>query len=249
VVESDTHEPGERVWALTTVGGFAEYCAVPDDHLVPVPEAVAPEMAAAFGIAGLAGWMSVRCRGELRDGETVLVLGASGVVGQVAIQTARRAGAGRIVAVSRTKEGIQRALGLGADWFVPITDQGFGEELRAACAPGADLIIDMLWGPPVQMALGAAAPRARFVQVGNAAAATATIPGGSLRGGRLDVRGFSVFSEADADLRAAYRDLLQEARSGAVNLAIESLPLTEAPVAWMRQQAGTAGRKLVLVNT
>lgn len=248
VVESDTVPLGTRAWGIVTTGGFAEYCSVPDGHLIPVPDDVDDTTAAAYGIAGLAGWMSVRTRGEVREGETVLVLGASGVVGQVAIQTARQSGAGRIVAVSRTKEGVERALGLGADWFVAIGDGDVATELRDSCAPGADLIIDMLWGPPFQMALGAAAPRARFIQVGNAAATTATVPGGSLRGGRLDVRGFSVFTEAHADVARSYHDLLAMVHAGAIRLAVEPLPLVEAPVAWMRQAAGTAGRKLVLVN-
>jgi NADPH:quinone reductase-like Zn-dependent oxidoreductase len=248
VVESDTVPLGTRVWAIITTGGFAEFCSAPDGHLIPVPDEVDNATAAAYGVAGLAGWMSVRTRGEVRQGETVLVLGASGVVGQVAIQTARQSGAGRIIAVSRTQEGIDRALGLGADTFVAIGDRDVATELHDACAPGADLVIDMLWGPPFQMALGAAAPRARFIQVGNAAATTATVPGGSLRGGRFDLRGFSVFTEAHADVERSYHDLLALVHAGAIRLAIEPLPLMEAPVAWMRQAAGTAGRKLVLVN-
>lgn len=248
VVESDTLAVGTRVWAIVTTGGFAEYCAAPDDQLIPVPDGVDHATAAAFGIAGLAGWMSVHDRGELCEGETVLVLGASGVVGQVAIQTARQAGAGRIVAVSRTKEGLQHALDLGADVFVPIGDNDVADALRDACAPGANLIIDMLWGGPFEMALGAAAARARFIQVGNAAATTATVPGGALRGGRFDVRGFSVFTEAHADLERAYHDLLAMVSAGKIAMKIEPLPLVEAPVAWMRQAAGAAGRKLVLVS-
>lgn len=250
VVDSDTVPAGTRAWGLCTTGGFAEFVVVPDEHLIPVPDGVSDATAAAFGIAGLAGWMSVLHRGGLHEGETVLVLGASGAVGQVAIQAAKLHGAGRIVAVSRTEQGIKRALELGADWFVPLADEGgLADELHDSCAPGADLIIDMLWGHAFQMSLGAAAPRARFIQVGNALATTATIPGGSLRGSRFDIRGFSVFTEAHADLAAAYRDLLTAARSGAVQLSIETLPLIEAPVVWTRQAAGAAGHKLVLVNT
>ncbi len=249
VVESDTLAVGARMWGLCTTGGLAELVTVPDEHLIPVPEGVSDTVAAAFGIAGLAGWMSVLHRGGLREGETVLVLGASGAVGQVAIQTAKLHRAGRIVAVSRTMEGIQRALELGADRFVPLADEGgLADELHGACAPGADLIVDMLWGHAFQMSLGAAAPRARFIQVGNALATTATVPAGSLRGGRFDVRGFSVFTEAHTDLATGYHALLAAARSGSVHLSIETLPLIEAPVAWSRQAAGAAGHKLVLIN-
>jgi len=248
VVESDRWPAGTRAWCLTTTGGFGEVFVAREEALVPVPDGISDEVAAAIGIAGLAGWMSVVDRGGVQAGETVLVLGASGVVGQVAVQAARVRGAGRIVAAARTKEGLERALSLGAHWFVALEDGAdLAVEFRDACAPGADLVIDMLWGAPLQAALGAARQRARFVQVGNAAGATATITGGALRGGRFDIRGFSVFTERREDLARAYRELADAVAGGAVSVQVEALPLAEAPIAWARQAGGTAGRKLVLV--
>jgi NADPH:quinone reductase-like Zn-dependent oxidoreductase len=247
VVRSDRFASGTRVWCLTTTGGFVEYLDAPEESLVPVPDGISDEQAAAIGIAGLAGWMSVLERGELDAGETVVVLGASGVVGQVAIQAARARGAGRIIAAARTKEGLERALALGAHWFVPLDEGDVARELRDASAPGADLIIDMVWGTPVLAALEAARSRCRLIQVGNAAGATSTITGGTLRGRRLDIRGFSVFAEHQADLARSYGELAAEVAAGSVTLRVESLPLVEAPIAWARQISGTAGRKLVLV--
>lgn len=247
VVQGDRLVPGTRVWCLTTTGGFGEYVCVREDLAVPVPAGLSDELAAAIGIAGLAGWMSVVDRAKLQAGETVLVLGASGVVGQVAVQAARSRGAGRVIAAARTKEGLERALALGAHWFVALDDGDMAKDLRDACSPGADVVIDMVWGAPVQAAFGAARARCRFIQVGNAAAATASVTGGALRGGRLDIRGFSVFAEYPADLARAYRELAEVAATGAVSLRVESVPLAEAPIAWARQASGTAGRKLVLV--
>lgn len=247
VVESARFAAGTRVWCLTTTGGFGEHFTAPEELLVPVPDGISDEVAAAIGIAGLAGWMSVLDRGGLQPGQTVLVLGASGVVGQVAVQAARSRGAGRIIAAARTKEGLERALALGAHWFVPLDEGDIAKELRDACAPGADLIIDMVWGTPVLAAFEAARARCRLVQVGNAAGATATVTGGTLRGGRLDIRGFSVFTEYPADVARAYGALAQAVASGVVSLQVEALPLIEAPIAWARQANGTAGRKLVLV--
>jgi NADPH2:quinone reductase len=248
VVEGDRLRSGTRVWGLVTTGAFGELVAADEAILAPVPDGVGDELAAALGVAGLAGWMAVRERGALAPGESVLVLGASGVVGQVAVQAARSGGAGRIVAAARTTEGLARALGCGADWFVPLEGvEDVAAELRQACAPGADLVIDMLWGPPLQAALGALRPRARVVHVGNAAGATATVTGGALRGGRVDIRGFSVFAEEPADLARAYADLAAAAARGEVSVEVEPMPLAEAPIAWARQAGGTAGRKLVLV--
>ena len=247
VVHSTRFAAGTRVWCLTATGGFGEYFCASEDLLVPVPDAVSDEVAAAIGIAGMAGWMSVLDRGQLQPGETVLVLGASGVVGQIAVQAARSRGAGRIVAAARTKEGLERALALGAHGSVPLAEGDVAKELRDACAPGADLIIDMVWGTPVLAAFEAARARCRLVQVGNAAGATATVTAGTRRGGRLDIRGFSVFTEYRADVARAYGELAQAVGSGAVSLQVEALPLIEAPIAWARQADGTAGRKLVLV--
>jgi NADPH2:quinone reductase len=246
-VHSTRFAAGTRVWCLTTNGGFGEYFCAPEERLVAVPDGVSDEVAAAIGIAGLAGWMSVLDRGELQPGETVLVLGASGVVGQVALQAARGRGAGRIVAAARTNAGQERALALGAHRFVPFEQGDAATELRDACAPGADLIVDMVWGAPVLAALQAVRARCRVIQVGNAAGATATVTGGTLRGGRLDIRGFSVFTEHTADVARAYGELAQAVASGAVSLQVDALPLVEAPIAWARQAGGTAGRKLVLV--
>lgn len=248
VVESDWLPVGTRVWCLTTTGAFAELFSADEDALVPVPAGIDDARAAAIGIAGLAGWMGVVDRGGLRPAETVLVLGAGGVVGQVAVQAARLRGADTVVAAARSGEARERALALGAHRSVALDEAGeIARDLAQACAPGADLVIDMLWGAPLQAALGAARPRARFVQVGSAAGATAMVPGGALRGGRFDIRGFSVFAERPRDLARSYRDLADAVACGTLSISVEALPLTEAPIALARVAGGAAGRKLVLV--
>lgn len=248
VITSNRFAAGTRVWGLAGTGAFAEQVVVPDTRLVPLPDGADDATVAAVGVAGLAGWMSVLDRGGLEPGETVLVLGASGVVGQIAIQAARRGGAGQIVAASRTDAGGARALGLGATRVVKLTgDVTQAHELREACAPGANLVIDMLWSQPLQMALGACAIGARVVQVGNAAGLTATIPGGAMRGGRIDLRGYSVFNESSAALAAALGALLDAVDAGEVRVDIETLPLVESPIALTRLAAGAAGHKLVLI--
>lgn len=247
VVSSSRFPAGARVWALQQTGSFAEVFSCPDDALVPVPDGVDPAVAVGMGIAGLAGWMSVHNRGEIRGGETVLVLGAGGVVGQVAVQAARAGGAGRIVAAMRNVAGADRARDLGAHAVVALGGADDADRLADACAEGANLVIDTLWGDPMVAALRALAPRARIVQVGNGAGPVVAFPAGPLRGGRIDIRGFSVFNERHADLAAAFDDLARAAGAGDVIVAHETVPLAEGPAAWARQAAGTGGTKLVLV--
>jgi NADPH:quinone reductase-like Zn-dependent oxidoreductase len=244
VVSSAVHPAGTRVWCLAMVGSLAELVVVPDDGVVPVPDGLSDEMAVAVGIAGLAGWMPVRDRGGLVAGETVVVLAASGIVGQVAIQAARGI-ADRIIAVARSAEGRDRALALGADVALAIGPD-LAAALRDACGDGADLVIDPLWGDPAIAALGALRHNGRLVQVGNAHAPTAELAPGPMRGGRLDIRGFSVFSEEPATRARAYSAVAEAARAGDVKLSLEVRPLDDCPAAWERQTGGTGGVKLVL---
>ena len=248
VVSDGRYPAGTRVWCLLTTGGFGETFAVRDDRLVPVPDEIDDALAAALGIAGLAGWMPVRERGALVPGETVVVLGASGVVGQVAVQAARAGGAGRVVAVARSASGRERALGLGADVAL-ATGEALAGELGEACGGGADLVIDTLWGDSAAAAIGAMGRGGRLVQVGNAESPMMPMVAGPLRGRRLDIRGFSVMVEEPAELARAYGELTAAVVRGAleVDLHIEEVPFGDAPAAWERQIAGTAGRKLVVV--
>ncbi|MCC6832026.1 MAG: zinc-binding dehydrogenase [Thermoleophilia bacterium] len=247
VVASAVHAPGTRVWSLEATGRFAEVFSAADDALVPVPDGLDAAMAAAIGVAGLAGWMPVRDRGALVPGETVAVLGAGGIVGQVAIQAALLGGAGRVVALARSDEGLARARVLGAHAVVPLGATDPGAALRAAAPDGVDLIVDTLWGAPLAACLPALRHGGRVVQVGSAAGQSAELVAGPLRGGRIDIRGFSVFSEAHRDIAAAYAALAAAVAGGEVRMDVERVPLRDAPAAWARQASGTRGAKLVLV--
>ena len=247
VERSDRFPAGTRVWGLCAVGGLAERAVVPDDVLVPIPAGLEDGMAGAIGIAGLAGWMAVRWRGGLVSGETVVVLGASGVVGQAAVQAAATAGARRVVAATRSEEGRRRALSLGATDGVDLAAPDLREALAAATAPGADLVIDTLWGTAAPAAIAVLRRRGRLVQVGNSAGPAAELAGGPLRGGRLDIRGFSLFSEELEDVAAAYAEAATAALAGELRLTVETAPLEDGPAAWERLVAGAGGAKLVLI--
>jgi NADPH:quinone reductase-like Zn-dependent oxidoreductase len=247
VIHSAAHPVGAPVWCLPMTGALAEVVSVPESAVVPLPGGIDYPRAAGLGIAGLAGWMPVRERGGLAAGETVLVLGAGGAVGQVAIQAARDGDAERIVAAARSAGGRERALAAGADVALP-TDAGLGEALREACGEGADLVIDILWGEPAVAAIGALRRGGRIVQVGSAAGQVAEVPAGPFRGMRLDLRGFSVFSEDPGDLAAAYPDLADAAVRGAVSMSVVEVPFAEAAGAWSRvASSGAGGDKLVVI--
>jgi NADPH2:quinone reductase len=120
---------------------MAERASIGDAHAIDVPEGADPAVAAGLGIAGLAGWLPLAWRAPLRGGEDVLVLGATGSVGIVAVQAARLLGATRVVAAGRSAEGLERAASLGADATVRLDET---DDLVAAFkdAFGVDIATD-----------------------------------------------------------------------------------------------------------
>ena len=226
---------GRIVWTfsgglgLTRNGGMAER-ALPGAVVSELPAGADPAMAAALGIAGLAGWMSLAWRVPLREGERVLVLGATGTVGQVAVQAARLLGAGHIVAAGRDPAGLERALELGADEAVGL-DGDFGEPTY---------VFDPLCGEPLERAVAAAAPGARIVQLGQAAGATATLPSAAIRGKHLDLYGYTDFA-VDADVMAEHHSrLVGHAVAGEIQLELNRVGLDEIGSVW-----GAPGKHIV----
>lgn len=247
VLESDTHPAGALVWTLQYSGAFAERFIIADEAAVPVPDGVDPVFAAGIGIAGLAGWMPVRDRGALKPAETVVVLGATGIAGRVAVQAARGA-AGRIVGVGRNPEVLAQLMALGADATVALADDvDLTAALRDACPDGIDLVVDALWGAPLAATIPVLRHGARVVQVGSAAGQSSEIVAGTLRGRRIDIRGFSVFSESRDDVARAYTAMVRELGDGREVMPIERVPLDAAPAAFAAQAAAGAAVKRVLI--
>lgn len=245
-------ESGELVWAhggglgVKRDGGLAEKLAAPRAALVSVPDGVEPALAGAVGIAGLAGWLPVAWRAPVREGETVLVLGATGTVGLVAVQGARLLGAGRVVAAGRNEEALARAAESGADATVRLGGDDDAAALREACGgEGPSLVIDPLWGPPLVAALEAAAPGARVVNIGQSAGPEAAITSAAVRGKQLEILGYSNFAVPEDVLEREYRALAERAAAGEVRLELDEVPLADVAEAWRRQSEG-AGRKVVV---
>ena len=243
---------GELVWAfgaglgLARNGGMAELAVVPEERLTRVPEGADPALAGALGIAGLAGWLPLAVRTPVRAGETVLVLGATGTVGLVAVQVARLLGAGTIVAAGRSEEGLARAHERGADAVVSLSE-AFEDDLREAVGDdGVSLIFDPIWGEPLAAALEVAAPRARIVHLGQSAGPTAALASGTVRGKELELFGHSNFAVPIDVLRREYDRLVRHAEAGEIRIDVERIPLEDVATAWQRQQQGEHV-KLVLV--
>lgn len=228
-------------------GAFAERVLHPVAQAIPVPEGVEPVLATSLGIAGLAGWMPLAWRAPVRGGDRVLVLGATGAVGNVAVQTARLLGAARVVAVGRNEEALRRATERGADAIVSLDEPDLAAAFREASGgEGPTLVHDALWGPPAAAAVEAAAPGARIVNLGQSAGPEATLASGSVRGKQLELLGYTNFAVPRDVLAAEYRRLCGHASGGDIRVDTETLSLEHVAEAWERQTA-SPHVKLVLV--
>jgi NADPH2:quinone reductase len=227
-------------------GLLAERVAAKPDLGIPLPDAASDEIAAACGIAGLAGWMPVAWRAPVRKNDRVLVLGATGTVGLVAVQAAKLLGAERVVAAGRNPERLKRAAELGADVTVSLDEDDLVAAFKeAAGGDGPTHIVDALWGPPAVAAIQAAAPGWRLVQVGQSAGAEATVASAAIRGKMGEIYGFTDFAVPAVEFREQYLRLVGHAAAGEIVFDLESYPLERIADAWERQAAG-ANAKLVV---
>jgi NADPH:quinone reductase-like Zn-dependent oxidoreductase len=254
VLAGDSLERGTRVWFQTGAGyrgdgSLAELAVADEERTLPLPEGVEDAVASCLGVAGMAAWLALDWRAGLAEGETVLVLGASGAVGQIAVQAARLLGAGRVVAAARDEEGLARARELGAHATVALGEHDGADALAAAFreAAGGDVnvTVDPLWGEPALAAIGAAGAGARHVQLGQSASPEVSIPSAAIRGRMLSILGLTNFGAPRDVVAGAYRRMCDHAAAGELRVEHELIPLESVSEAWERQ-AASPGLKLVI---
>jgi len=241
-------KPGPRVYfrAALPSGSFAERALVSGGQSIAIPDAVPDGLAAAIGTPGIAAYLALTRRAQLKAGETVLILAASGVLGTIAVQVARLLGAGRVVAAARDERSLARAKELGAHATVDLKQpDGLTDRIREASGGQLHVVVDPVWGVPGVAALEAMSPLGRFVQLGQSAGPEAVVKSGTVRGRYLSVLGYTSFLVPWEEQAAAYRTLADYAAAGQIKVEFEVLPLEAAPDAWKRQ-AASPHRKLVL---
>jgi NADPH:quinone reductase len=215
---------------VRTDGFLAERVAASGDVLLRVPIDVDPALAAAAGIAGIAGWVPVAWKAKVGPGDRVLVLGATGAVGKVALQAARLLGAAQVV-------GASRRAGDGVVALDEIAD-AFGDGGFTVC-------IDPIWGEPLAHALAAAAPHARIIQLGQSAGPEAPLRSADVRSKELVIMGHSSFMLSAEERSRAYLELLDHVSAGRIVLDLQRYPLDRAAEAWERQRSGPGGKVVI----
>lgn len=273
VAESGTLAPGTRVRFEGDLPGFGkdgamrERATAAEETLVELPDDVDDSTAAALGVVGITAAMALD-RAGLREGERVLVLGATGAVGQAAVQLAKARGASRVVAAGRNREALARAEELGADAAVSLASgaasggaasggaasgaaasrvdrDSLASAFREAAGGGVDVVVDPLWGEPAMAALTVLADGGRLVNVGEAAGHGVDVPLGAIRPRQGSIHTLSSGWMPVDEKVAVYRTLLGDVAAGRLVVDHEVVPLDDVASAWQRQ-AGSPNRKLVI---
>jgi len=226
-------------------GAMAERTVVHRARCWPVPENVDDVTAAALVNPGMSAWLTLSQAARLAAGETVLILGATGTTGKLAVQIAKLLGAGRVVAAGRDEQALNSLRDLGADATIRL--QGPGDDLAEAFAGEArvaayDVIVDYLWGWPTEALLAALtrsdlnparSSRVRLIQVGESAGASITLPAAALRSSGLEIVGAGSGAVPPMEvLRETYHQLLLRAASGQLRIDTERVPLAGIADIW-----------------
>jgi NADPH2:quinone reductase len=236
---------GTRVYFAPTRlphGSMAEYAPVNGERAFGLPDELSDTDALGIGIAGSTAWLAMTWKGQLRPGESVLVLGATGSVGQVAVQAARLLGASRIVAAGRNAAVLETLRDHGADDLV-VLEAGYEQRLVAAAAGGFDLVVDSLFAAPLAAALGATAYGGRIVNLGMRAGRVMELNGLAWKG--RDLLNYNMDLPPLPVYRAAYDQMVQHVLAGELVVRTRQLTLDDVASAW-EEQASSPNTKLVL---
>ena len=237
-------------------GMMAERTVVPRAWCLPVPDSVDDVFAAALPNPALSSWLPLVWRAKLKPGETVLVLGATGVAGKLAIQIARHLGAGRVVGAGRSEQVLKTLRDLGADatlWLGksdPELVRDFADECRKS---RFDVILDYLWGHPTEVLLNALTGHdltaegsaIRLIEIGEMAGPTVSLHAAALRSSGLEIYGSGGGGISYEAILETFPKIWDLAAGGGLRIDTEEVPLAAVEAAWLRQ--GSDGRRVVIV--
>lgn len=237
-------------------GMMAERTVVSRAWCLPVPDGVDDLSAAALPNPALSSWLPLIWRARLNPGETVLILGATGVAGKLAIQISRHLGAGRVVGAGRNEQVLKTLPDLGADATLSLgkpdseVTQAFVEEFRRS---RFDVVLDYLWGRPTEILLDALTGHdlkaegspIRLIEIGEMAGPTISLSAAALRSSGLEIHGSGGGGIPYEAIFETFPKIWALAASGGLLIDTEEVPLADVEAAWRRP--GSDGRRVVIV--
>ena len=248
-------EDGGRVYFLMPrppYGAFADEGVVNGAQCLPVPDDLDDLTAAAIANPGMSSWAALVDRARLAPGETVLVNGATGTSGRLAVQIAKHLGARKVVATGRNPEALASLAALGADATIALgaDDAALEQSFRAVFAERVDIVLNYLWGRSAEILLSAAAKAApksssvRFVQIGAVTGGQIALPADVLRSAPIEIMGSGLGSVPGARFLAAIGAVLAAAKPAGFKVATRAVPLADIEGVWSEAEDS---RRLVFV--
>ncbi len=235
-------------------GSMAEQTIAAAAHCLPLPDDLDDVTAAAIANPGMSSWAAYKERAKLKPGETVLVNGATGAAGRLAVQIGKHLGAKKVIATGRNAQALREVAALGADVTVPLVEDEDTLEcsFKEQFAGGIDVVIDYLWGKSAERLLTAAAKAGeegvplRFLQIGAISGPNITLPSAVLRSSAIELMGSGIGSVPRDRIIAAVAGLLQATGSAGFKIATRPVPLSQVADAW--SETDSIRRTVLTVN-
>jgi NADPH:quinone reductase-like Zn-dependent oxidoreductase len=243
-------QDGRRVYFVlpeAPFGALAEFCPVSSSQCVELPHSLDEITAAAIANPGMSAWAALVERAGLVAGETVLVNGATGTAGRLAVQLAKHLGSGKVIATGRKAEELEEVKKLGADIVIPFTlgipdpsgAKDYEKALKEVFRSGINVVIDYLWGESAKTVIVAIAKAVedatpvRFVHVGGASREeNIELPGAALRSSAIMLMGSGVKSVRLPVLLKAVRSVFEAVQPAGLKVATKIVPLSEVEGVW-----------------
>ena len=244
-----TLSDGKRVYFVSPrapFGSMAEFVPIRPSQCINLPDTLDDITAAAIAIPGMSSWAALKERAQLKSGETVLINGATGASGILAVQIAKHLGAKKVIATGRNIEVLNLLRELGADVIIPLSqdsdalEEKFGEEFKK----GVDIVLDYLWGESAEALLIAAAKNGeeavpiRFIQIGSISGSDIKLPSAVLRSSAIQLMGSGIGSIPFPKLFNSIEELLSAAPTAGFQIKTRIVPLSDIEADWQTSEKG-----------
>jgi NADPH2:quinone reductase len=245
-------DDGKRVYfgvARPPFGTFAERGIAANWMCLPLPDGLDDVTAAGIANPAMSSWAALTARAKFAAGESVLILGATGVAGQLSVQIAKRLGGRRVIAAGRNPQALEKLKDLGADAVISLEQDhdalvaAFRKEYAEA---GVDVVLDYLWGQPAESLLAAisqkglrtAAARLRFIQIGSSAGGTISLPAATLRSTKLEMLGSGFGSASLGEIVQSLVEFFKVAAERPFHFETKVAPLSDVEALWSSSEKG-----------
>ncbi|MES2111786.1 MAG: zinc-binding alcohol dehydrogenase family protein [Bacteroidota bacterium] len=249
---------GTRVYGMGVSGMLAEKATIEKDRIVKLPEGIADATAAALPNAVIGSAMGLKFKADIQPGDVVLINGATGFTGRIAVQIAKHYGAGKVIATGRNQQSLNDLLSIGADETISVMqdDDSFKAQLKKVHSETPiDIIIDYLWGRTAEMILaclmgkGAFTHRTRYVSIGSITGDNIQLSAASLRSVNLQLSGSGLGAWSKQQVRQLFTEILPEmfqlAADGKIKVETTEVKLENIAELWELEVPD--GKRLVVL--